>query len=410
LSVGVTVDLHRGPEAGGHVKCWERFAEAAAELPEALDLTVYVLGLRESVERLGENVRFHAVPPRLGTDRISFLKQGAGDTDLAAYHPRLAELLPRHDLLHHTHGFALSRTAVRVARDRHLPLTASIHTDLERFTRHYTGEVLGRTAAGRLLLRVFELDEVFAARERRRVRRLLAPCRRVLVSRVEDKPRFAADVPEERIGWLRRGIQPDLFSPAWRDREWLRSRFGIAPDAPVLLFVGRMDESKRVLTLARAARNLLDAGRDLAVLVVGEGGARLAVAQILGERAVMPGRLHGDDLSRAYASADLFVFPSDSEVFGNVVVEARASGLPVLVTDHEGIGERTVSRGAGGMIVPGQDPKAWASAIAGLLDDPARRAAMGRDARDSVLAEWPSWRRVVEEDLLPAWRAAVAEG
>jgi glycosyltransferase involved in cell wall biosynthesis len=409
LSVGVTLDLHRGPEAGGHVKCWERFAEAALDIPEALDLTVYVLGKQEAVDALGPNVRFHAVPPVFGTERIPFLKQGAGETDLAGHHARLAELLPRHQLLHHTHAFALSRTAVRVARKRGLPLTASLHTDLERFTRHYAGEILGRNLVGRILLDRFHLDEVFARREARQVARLLAPCRRILISRKEDIARFAPTVEAWRIGYLRRGIDFARFDPAFHDRTWLQERFGIAPETSVLLFVGRLDESKRVLTLARAAKRLREGGRDLAVLVVGEGGARAGVRALLGDAAVMPGQLQGEELSRAYASSDLFVFPSDSEVFGNVVIEARASGLPVLVTNHEGIGARTIGQDGVGLVVPGQDPGDWARAIESVLDDPEGRASMSRRARETVVRDWPSWRQVLEEDLVPVWRAAAAE-
>ncbi len=409
LSVGVTLDLHRGHEAGGHVKCWERFAEAATELPDRLDLAIYVLGRQETVEALAANVRFHAVRPRFGTERVAFLRQGAGHTDLALFHPRLATLLPQHDVLHHTHAFALSRTAVRVAQRHGLPLTASLHTDLQRFTEHYGQEILGRSRLGRMLLSSFRLDALFARRQARKVGRLLAPCRRVLISRQEDIARFAYAVDPARIGRLRRGIQLDRFSPAFRDRAWLQQNFGIAPEVQVLLFVGRLDESKRVLTLARAAKRLRDTGRPVMVLIAGEGAARAAVHEILGQAAVMPGRLHGDDLSRAYASSDLFVFPSDSEVFGNVVIEARASGLPVLVTDHEGIGARTMGTEGEGLVVPGQDPARWAGAIAGLLDDPQGRAEMGRRARAHVLRHWPSWRQVLEEDLLPAWQAAYDE-
>ncbi len=409
LSVGVTVDLHRGPSAGGHVRCWERFAAAACALPEALDLTVYVLGARETVETLAPNVRLHALPPRLGTERIPFLEQGAGDTDLAGYHPRLAALLPRHDVLHHTHAFALSRTLVRVARRHGIALTASLHTDLERFTRHYTAEILGRSLAGRSLLRRLHLDAVFARREASKVARLLRPCHRVLVSRGEDIDRYAPLVGPARLGRLRRGVDTAGFSPARRDRAWLQRDFAIAPDTPVLLFVGRVDETKRVLTLARAARRLLDAGRRLAVLVVGEGQAQAAVGALLGPAAVLAGQLPEAAVQRAYASADLFVFPSESEVLANVVIEARASGLPVLVAAHDGVSQSLAVPGEDGLVVAGQDPADWAVAIAGLLDDPQRRAAMGARARETVLASWPSWRQVLEEDLLTAWRAAAAE-
>jgi len=408
LSVGVTLDLHRGPQAGGHVKCWERFAAAALEVPEALDLTVYTLGEAEAVEDFGPSVRFHALVPRFGTERLRFLNQGAGETDLAHRHPRAAALMARHDVLHHTHAFALSRTAVAVARKRGIPLTASVHTDLPAFTRHYSRTILRRSAAGRLLLDRFAVDERLAVWQDRRMARLLRPCRKVLVSREADWQRYARVVGAENLSPLRRGIDIRAFGPECRDRGWLEERFGIARDIPVLLFVGRVDESKRVLTLARAVRHLLDAGRRVRVLVLGEGDAAAAVRDLLGEAAVLPGRLHGEDLARAYASGDLFVFPSDTDVFGNVVFEARASGTPAMVEANSRILGR-LGDDTSDLAVAGQDPQAWADAIGKLLDDPERLQALGRADAERLRAQAPSWRTVLEEDLLAVWQQVTAE-
>ena len=91
--MAVLVDLVRHPGAGGHVKAWERFADAATLFPDQLGLTVYFLGDGETEERLSDNVRIRTLPPAFGTGRIPWLRNGGGDTDLASYNPHLAKYL-----------------------------------------------------------------------------------------------------------------------------------------------------------------------------------------------------------------------------------------------------------------------------------------------------------------------------
>ncbi|HAZ60706.1 MAG TPA: hypothetical protein DCY89_03935, partial [Gammaproteobacteria bacterium] len=90
--VAVLVDLPLVPAAGGHVKCWERFAEAAVAAPGELDLTVFFLGERPETRELAPHVRYRLLPARLGTRDLR-LESGAGHTDLAGWHPRLAREL-----------------------------------------------------------------------------------------------------------------------------------------------------------------------------------------------------------------------------------------------------------------------------------------------------------------------------
>jgi glycosyltransferase involved in cell wall biosynthesis len=414
MSVAVLITLARGASAGGHVKCWERFAEAAATLsPGVLDLTVYTMaeGKDEVVEPLAGHVRLHAVPPVLGTARFPFLAQGAGHTDLALHHGRLARHLRRHDVLHCTDTFAFSATARRAAARRDAGLTASIHTDLPTFTTVYSREILARWVGsgwlGRRVLNDLDLPGRLGRSAARRVARFVAACDRVLVSREPDRAMAEAELGADRVGWLRRGIDLDRFHPKHRDRTRLRLDLGVPADRPLLLFVGRADDSKRLMTLARAARLLLDRGQAPYVLAVGQGGRRADVMALLGpDHACAPGPLPQAALPVLYASADVFVFPSESEVSPNVVLEARACGLPVVVSARDGGARFVRAHGMDGVLVEDADPAAWAAAIDPLLVDVEARREMGARARAAVEATAPSWRRVLEEDLLPVWRAA----
>lgn len=412
LSVAVLVTLARGPEAGGHVKCWERFAEAAATLPTSLlDLTVYTINDTELRASLADHVHFHAVPAALGTARLPFLEQGAGHTDLAGHNRRLARHLDTHDVLHTTDTFAFAKTARTLARRRNTALVASIHTDLPAFTAVYSREILARLTGtgwlGRRVLDDLDMPGRLGRDAARTVARFLTDCDRVLVSKESDRVMAQEAVGADRVGWLRRGLDKERFHPRHRDRERLHQDLGIPTDRPLLLFVGRADDSKRLMTLGQAARQLVDAGHDLHVLAVGQGNRRDDLLGLLGSaHATAPGAVPQEELGRIYASADLFVFPSESEVSPNVVLEARASGLPVVLSARDGGARFVHEPGRDGLLVDGPDPAAWAEAITPLLTDAKARQAMGALARAIVEQSVPSWRDVLEEDLLPVWQAA----
>jgi glycosyltransferase involved in cell wall biosynthesis len=213
--------------------------------------------------------------------------------------------------------------------------------------------------------------------------------------------------PDTALGFLRRGIDVALFHPCRRDRVALEARFGIPPGRTLLLFVGRLDPVKGVLIAAEVVHRLATQGRNVHLLVVGHGTQRQQVAALLGERGTLTGNLPYSELASIYASTDLLLFPSEAEVWPNVVIEARACGLPVIACEH---GASHVMQGAGkdGLLLPDRHLATWLTATQTLLDQPGRLQDMGRQARRAVEMQVPSWRQVLEADLLPTWRA-VAE-
>lgn len=408
LSVAVLVDLIRHPGAGGHVKAWERFADASRKFEDQLDLTVYFLGDGITETALSDHVRLRTVPPAFSTQSLPWLRNGGGDTDLASYNPHLARLLPEHDLFHATSAFAFAKTAKRVAENLGRPLVSSLHTDAAKFAKVYTGEIIERVVGHGVLsdwlIHGVGIPEISARNLNRARDRILAASDHVLVSDPEDERHLHATSPETAVSYLRRGIDKTLFSPAKRDRIWLRERYGIPTDRPVLLFAGRVDESKRVLTSAETARRLLDQGHDLHLLVAGEGSETGTIAEMLGERATLTGNLAQTDLATLMASADLFVFPSESEIVGNVVIEAKASGLPVIVTGGATTAQLITSPGFDGIVTKDRSVEAYVDATRRLLTDPAHRRRIANNARICIEETWPDWSDVLAEDILPVWR------
>jgi hypothetical protein len=200
-SVAVLVELLRTRTSGGQVKCWERFAESAVRLPErlpdgarsGLDLTVYFLGERDRVDVLSPRVRIVPLRPVLGTAALTSADGAEDVTDLAPYHPRLAALLPRHDVWHLTHCFAYATTAVRLAR-RTGPaprLLASVHTDVALLASVYARYLAGRWLPGDHPAPDEFLAHLAESRLRRRRDRLLDYCERVLVPTPAERAELA---------------------------------------------------------------------------------------------------------------------------------------------------------------------------------------------------------------------------
>jgi glycosyltransferase involved in cell wall biosynthesis len=162
--------------------------------------------------------------------------------------------------------------------------------------------------------------------------------------------------------------------------------------------------------MAMAAKLLIDEGLDVHVLVVGEGHDRAQIRNLLGARATTPGNLPQAELAWIYAGADLFVFPSRTEVSPNVVLEAKASGLPVVVAAEHGGGQFVARSGEDGLVLASTNPDDWAAAIRPLVLDGAERARIGGAARDWIEREWPDWGEVLERDLLTAWHEAAEYG
>ncbi len=200
-----------------------------------------------------------------------------------------------------------------------------------------------------------------------------------------------------------RGVDTDFFSPARRREEVRRE---LAPGAEkILLYVGRLAPEKRLDVLLKAFP-LIRAGFGPGVFlaVVGDGPWKEELEADAPEGVVFLGYRTGIPLAEAYAAADLFAFPSDTETFGNVVAEALASGLPVVAPARGGVVDSVIP-GRTGLLVPPRDPEAFAAAALALLEDEDLRAALGRGAR--ALALERRWEAVLDL-LLADYREALA--
>ena len=407
IKVSALVDLLYTPHAGGHVKSWEHFAYAAVKHAGVLDLTVHFLGEQERVIPLAGHVRLCLHAPRFCTNRLPFLSHVPDHTDLAFYNPKLAKRLAACDLIHTTDAFfSFARTALKVSRRCAIPLVNSIHTDTPSYTRVYTAQTTERVFGHGLISRfLLERLKVHLRMERYMQRRLEEHQRAsayVLVSKAEEREDLRRRLPDVPVRMLRRGIDTGFFSPVKRDRAWLQKQY--APGTLVILFVGRLSRGKNVLVVAEAVARLAEEGLPVQLICAGQGTDRQAILDRLGPRVRCPGVILGEELARLYASADILAMPSEIEVFCNVVQEAMASALPIVLARGGGMG-RLVGADATGVIVNERSPEAWANALRPLCLEQSRRVAMGHAGRQHAESKLPSWDDVLEADLLPVWLA-----
>lgn len=268
----------------------------------------------------------------------------------------------RPDVVHVATEGPLGWAAASAARSLGIPVTSDFRTNFHAYSAHYgAGWLHGLLLAG---LRHFH----------NRTLRTMVP--------TEALRRELAAQGFRDLAVVARGVDTGRFDPAWRDAV-LRTGWGAGPDDPVLLSVGRLAPEKNlglVLRTFEAVRNRIPRAR---LVVVGDGPMRAEI-QARCPEAIMAGQRTGEDLAAHYASADLFLFPSLTETFGNVTTEAMASGLPVVAFDHAAAG-RLIRSGENGLLAPWDDAEAFIDGAVVLAGDRSRARAIGRRARGTAL-------------------------
>ena len=250
---------------------------------------------------------------------------------------RLRAILERFgpDVVHVATEGPLGWAALMAAGSLGLPVASSFHTNYDHYLNHY--------GLGGLECLLFAYLRWFHNRTAVTLVPSDATRRRLLADGVQ------------RVEIWSRGVDGQAFHPRHRDPA-LRLSLGLGSDDPLLLYVGRLAPEKNLPALlsafARLRQRLPSPAADrVRLAVVGDGPLLDSLRAAQPPAVLFPGAQHGDALSRWYASADVFAFPSRSETFGNVVLEAQSAGLPVVGYDCQGVSER-VTHGEDGLLTP----------------------------------------------------------
>jgi glycosyltransferase involved in cell wall biosynthesis len=367
-------------EVSGVGKTFQRLAAYCQRVGHPLDIFTVAAG-PGSTEARGA-VRIHRIRPRLALEYypgLFFDLLPLDDTALS--YARDQEF----DVIHVATPGHMGITGLYLANKHGLPVVGSYHTE---FPRYVSSRVLAQCP-----LSVAEDEDALDYIEEVSTRLtwdFLASfydcCQQVLVPSEATRAQVAERL-RAPLALFERGVDTAQYSPAWRTRP--------AEAEPRVLYVGRLAIEKNLAWLTAAARR----HPEWQVVIVGDGPLRETMQTEL-PQAQFTGFLAGEALSRAYADADVFACPSLTETFGNVVLEAQASGLPAVV-GHQGGPQEIIAPGVTGLVAT--NAAEFEAHLAALMADPRRRAAFGAAARERAAQR--DWDGVFER-LLGHWRAA----
>ena len=277
--------------------------------------------------------------------------------------PRERLLAFRPDILHIATPDLLGHAALALGRKMGWPIVASYHTRYETYLTYYGLGALTGALKGV-------------------VKRFYAGCREIFVPSESMAEALRADGVDGEIRLWPRGIDTVRFNPGKRSEAWRAAR-GVAPDEVIVAFVGRLVKEKRVASVASVFARLRAEGVPHRAMFIGDGPERTWLEREA-PGAMFEGFLTGDDLPIAVASADVFLFPSDTETFGNVTLEAMACALPAVCADATGSRSLVVA-GVTGFLAPVGDDAALYKAVATLAVDAELRRRMGEAGRTRSL-------------------------
>lgn len=287
----------------------------------------------------------------------------------------------RPDLIHVFNPVSLGLVGLYLAREMGIPVAASYQTDLPGFVQRWGVGFFSEPLWGFLRWVHDQADLNFC------------PSQFTL--------RQLATQGFRNLRVWGRGVDTDRFHPRHADPRWRARLSDGHPEAPLILTVGRLSPEKRMGML----RPLLDALPGVRLAMVGDGPERWILEhQFADTPTVFTSYLRGADLAAAYASADIFVLTSANETFGNVVLEAMASGLPVVVPDTGGQMDY-VQDGVNGLVYSAEDVDLMIVRVARLIEDPALARRMGTAGR--AYAETQAWERVLDR-LIADWATLVS--
>jgi glycosyltransferase involved in cell wall biosynthesis len=310
--------------------------------------------------------------------------------EMRIYWPRLisfARALERDgvDVIHVTTPGPIGVAGRWLAARLGVPLVGSYHTHLGDYAATFSGS----PRLGRVLDRYLQW--------------CYKTCDPLLVPSLAARDHLASrGYRADRLIVWGRGVDTSKFSPA-RASQTLRNTWHVDARRPAILYAGRLSREKGLDLIEPLQRRLHRHGLAHQFVFAGDGPMRSAVEAMCPD-GVFLGKLPHDRVAVTMASCDLFLFPSATDTLGNVVLEAQAAGLPVIVSNRGGP-QQQVASGTTGFVCQAGDANGFADAVIALLHRPERRAAMSREARKH--AETHDWPRSLEP-LHAAWHSAAA--
>ena len=274
------------------------------------------------------------------------------------------------DIIHINSPCPLGYAAVKYGQKHNIPVVATYHTHFASYAKYYNIKAL----------------EYFGWSY---LKNLYNKCEKVFVPSKPIMHELSLH-GFKTIEYLPHGVDTDIFNPVFRSENW-KKELGIQGKT-ALLFAGRLVWEKDLATLAETYKLLSSKRNDLAFVLAGDGPVKDDLIRLM-PGAVFLGQISGVKLSTAYASSDIFVFPSTTETFGNVTVEAMASGIPPICA-REGGAYGIINEEVNGLIAAPRNPRDLAEKIELLADNPGLRKQLAQNA--VYFAGTQSWDNIFD--------------
>jgi len=288
------------------------------------------------------------------------------------------------DIIHCSSPSAIINPAIVWSRLKEIPLLLSYHTDLTTYAGTYM-KIPGSVSFAYFCMCYYHQ---FAD---------------LVLSTSPQLQQTLSDAGIRRVDVWPKGINTEVFNPAFKDMETRRKISDGNPDAPLLLYVGRLGYEKRLDRL----KNVLDENPTARLVLVGTGPAEAELKQLFKDYPVhFTGEIVGDELSKTYASVDIFTMPSDSETLGFVVMEAMASGVPVVGCAAGGVVDIIEPGNTGFLAINKPDMIQFSKHVKNLIEDKDMRMRMGKQAHD--WAQGYSWEAATTKLRNVYYRRAIA--
>ncbi|MAI06841.1 MAG: glycosyl transferase family 1 [Alphaproteobacteria bacterium TMED87] len=286
------------------------------------------------------------------------------------------------DLFHIAVPDYLGYSALKLAKRWRIPAVSSFHTRFETYLKYYNADWAKEYIIKYMRYFYNSCEHVYA------------PCKSMAQE-------LAGNSMGKDVRIWSRGVNRSVFNPSMRNIKW-RKTLGISDNDIVVGFVGRLVLEKGLDVFVETIKYIENRGINHKILIVGEGPERYALQKRL-PKAIFTGFLEGNDLAKAYASSDIFFNPSQTETFGNVTLEAMASGLPCLCANATGSRSLVVNGQNGYLIDPNNVPL-YAQTLTKMINNPKYRKLMGNNSYEkSKRYDWDS----ILESMIKNYRQAI---
>ncbi|NNM70488.1 MAG: glycosyltransferase family 1 protein [Gallionella sp.] len=353
-------------------------------LPEVNGVAITIGRMVDGLRQQGHHI--HMIRPRQHKQDIAAKADGYEETLVSGMpipgYPELKSGLPakgtlvrlwrqqRPDIVHIATEGPLGWSALSAARKLNLPVSTDFHTNFQNYTQHYGIGLLKRPIAA--YLRYFHNK---------------ADCTLVPTTSLQ---RELEQDNYQNVLVVSRGVDAELFQPGKRDAG-LRASWGVDEDTPVVMLVSRIAAEKNLPVVFQAFREMHTVDTRAKLVIVGDGPAR-AEMQRQHPDAIFVGMQTGEALAQHYASGDIFLYPSLTETYGNVTVEAMASGLATIAYDYAAA-KQHIRHEVNGLLVPFDDTAAFITQAKSLISDMGRVQRLRHEARHTV--ESLTWEHIM---------------